>query len=110
MLGFAMGHALVVIILYIFSFKVYPPSIVLGQGSFIWKTLKKFWPWWQQEACFRLDNGWTKLCTGFCRTRTRAGIRLYPEYDTAVYLANLSLIPGLVFFVIVSETRFLFRS
>lgn len=33
-------------------------------------------------------------------------LRLYPAYDVAVYLANLSLIPGMVAFVIFGETTF----
>jgi uncharacterized membrane protein len=106
MLGFAMGHALVVIILYIFSFKVYPPSIVLGQGSFIWKTLKKFWPLVAAGGLFQIGQWLDKIMYWVLQNPDQSGIRLYPEYDTAVYLANLSLIPGLVFFVIVSETRF----
>jgi uncharacterized membrane protein len=47
-----------------------------------------------------------KMMYWFLQNPDISGIRLYPAYDTAVYLANLSLIPGLVFFVIVSETRF----
>jgi uncharacterized membrane protein len=33
-------------------------------------------------------------------------MRLYPSYDIIVYLTNLMMIPGLVFFVIYSETEF----
>ena len=33
-------------------------------------------------------------------------IRLFPEYDIAVYLGNLTMIPGLVFFVVYSETTY----
>lgn len=33
-------------------------------------------------------------------------MRLYPEYDIIVYLTNLMMIPGMVFFVIYSETEF----
>ncbi|MDC7232041.1 MAG: exopolysaccharide Pel transporter PelG [Spirochaetales bacterium] len=33
-------------------------------------------------------------------------LRLYPEYDVIVYLTNLMMIPGMVFFVIYSETEF----
>ncbi len=33
-------------------------------------------------------------------------IRLYAEYDISVYMANLTMIPGLIFFVIYSETEF----
>ena len=33
-------------------------------------------------------------------------IRLFAEYDIPVYLANLTMIPGLVFFVVYSETEF----
>ncbi|MBN2618358.1 MAG: exopolysaccharide Pel transporter PelG [Spirochaetales bacterium] len=33
-------------------------------------------------------------------------LNLYLDYDLALYIANLTLIPGLVFFVIVSETDF----
>lgn len=33
-------------------------------------------------------------------------MRLYPAYDVIVYLTNLMMIPGMVFFVIYSETEF----
>ncbi|MDC7240138.1 MAG: exopolysaccharide Pel transporter PelG [Spirochaetales bacterium] len=33
-------------------------------------------------------------------------MRLYPEYDIIVYLTNLTMIPGMVLFVIYSETEF----
>ncbi|MDA3955445.1 exopolysaccharide Pel transporter PelG [Oceanispirochaeta sp.] len=36
----------------------------------------------------------------------QTAMRLYPSYDIIVYLTNLMMIPGLVFFVIYSETEF----
>jgi len=32
-------------------------------------------------------------------------LRVYPSYDFAVYLAGLSIIPGLVYFIIITETQ-----
>jgi uncharacterized membrane protein len=55
---------------------------------------------------FQVGQWLDKMMYWFLQNPDISGIRLYPAYDTAVYLANLSLIPGLVFFVIVSETRF----
>jgi uncharacterized membrane protein len=106
MLGFALGHGLVILVLYLFSFQAYPPANVLGQGEFIWKTFKKFWPLVAAGGLFQVGQWLDKMMYWFLQNPDISGIRLYPAYDTAVYLANLSLIPGLVFFVIVSETRF----
>ncbi len=106
--GFALGHFIIAICLAALAFTSYRPKGV-GRSfhrlrSYISNYFVLFltgyfynWAIWIDKVIFWFTRGTAVPGTIF---------RLYEPYDLAVYIANLSMIPGLVYFVIVSETGF----
>ena len=108
LLGFALGHVSIAFFLALLAFLSHRPKEI-GKG---WSNLKSYvsrfstllatgyfynWAIWADKIIFWYTKGESVPGTIF---------RLYEAYDIAVYMANLSMIPGLVYFVIVSETSF----
>ncbi len=106
--GFALGHVVIAVTLSLLAFSSYKPQSV-SRG---WHNLKSYisrfgtlfatgyfynWAIWVDKVIFWFTLGDEVSGTVF---------RLYEAYDLAVYFANLSMIPGLVYFVIISETGF----
>lgn len=107
-LGFGLGHLLIVAALGWLCLKAFPPRkpamdkarlrrylranlalILSGFGFYLGQWVDKFF-------------FWATRGTGV----EGSFFRLFNDYDLPVYLAGLSIIPGLVYFVIVSETAF----
>ena len=108
LLGFAGGHVVIAVLLALLAFTSYKPEGTT-RG---WHHLKSYvsryfllfatgcfynWAIWADKVIFWFTRGTAVPGTFF---------KLYEPYDLAVYIANLSMIPGLVYFVIVSETGF----
>lgn len=70
---------------------MYKHRFLFGAGLFY------YWGIWIDKMIFWLTTG-ENIAGTF--------IKLFAEYDIPVYLANLTMIPGLIFFVIYSETEF----
>ena len=117
-LGFASGHVLILVLLLSLCRAAYkpekpapPPEIkessgnkaafffrYLGRHRFLFGAgLLYYWGIWIDKFIF-----WKS----FGETVPGTFIRLFPSYDIPVFMANLTMIPGLVFFVIYSETEF----
>jgi len=108
MLGFATGQLLTVILLFILSFRDYPPGNPLKPAKELVKYFSRYrylflsglfyyWGIWIDKIVYWLTVG-EKVPGSF--------IRLFDLYDIPVYLANLTMIPGLIYFVVVAETDF----
>jgi uncharacterized membrane protein len=108
MLGFAAGQAFTVILLFILSFQEYRPGEVAeaikALGAYFPKYrflflsgLFYYWGIWIDKMVFWAVLGQKAPGTFF---------RLFETYDIPVYLANLTMIPGLVYFIVVLETDF----
>jgi len=106
-LGFAAGHAATVAGLLVLSFSRFPPSKPGNDIKDVLKYAHKYLALiltgvfyysgqWVDKIFFWVTRG-----TGVSGTP----FRLYDTYDVPVYLAGLSIIPGLVYFVIYSETE-----
>jgi uncharacterized membrane protein len=108
MLGFFSGQSFTVLLLLILSFKEYHPAEVketlkaLGSyfpryGFLFLSGLFYYWGIWIDKMVFWAVLGHPVPGTFF---------RLFEPYDIPVYLANLTMIPGLVYFIVVLETDF----
>jgi polysaccharide biosynthesis protein PelG len=108
LLGFALGHLLIVVLLGVLAFAENKPKSVFSNGRVFISYVKKhtllfmtgffyYWGIWIDKMVFWITRG--EAIPG-------TFITLFADYDVAVYLANLTMIPGLVYFIIVSETEF----
>ncbi len=108
MLGFALGQLFTVILLFILSFRDYPPGNPFKPAKELFKYFSRYrylflsglfyyWGIWIDKIVYWLTVG-EKVPGSF--------IRLFELYDIPVYLANLTMIPGLIYFVVVAETDF----
>jgi uncharacterized membrane protein len=106
-LGFAIGHAVIVIGLFMLSLARFPPSkptggielVLLYGRKYLALVLTGFFYYsgqWIDKIFFWVTRGTAVQGTPF---------RLFDTYDVPVYLAGLSIIPGLVYFVVYSETE-----
>ncbi|OQY33546.1 MAG: hypothetical protein B6241_07630 [Spirochaetaceae bacterium 4572_59] len=107
LLGYTMGQLLLMILLFFFLIKQmgYTKTLISKDffhyirryralfisGFFYYGAL------WIDKMIFWVYRG--EVISG-------TGMKLYESYDIIVYLTNLMMIPGLVFFVIFSETEF----
>ena len=108
MLGFTAGQGFIVILLLIMSFQEYRPGkaketikdlvAYFPKYRFLFLSgLFYYWGIWIDKMVFWATVGQPVPGTFF---------RLFDTYDIPVYLANLTMIPGLVYFIVVLETGF----
>ncbi len=106
MLGFAAGQGIVVLLLFILAFAEFPPTRL--QITHVFKYFSRFrflflaglfyyWGMWADKVVFWFMNG-TPVTNSF--------FHVFDQYDIPVYVANLTMIPGLIYFIVVSETDF----
>ncbi len=106
MLGFLSGQAFIAVSLLVLSMRDYPPgrlplrelaSYFPRYGFLLLSGLLYYWGIWIDKMIFWAAYGQQVPGTF---------IHLFDRYDIPVYLANLTMIPGLVYFVVVTETGF----
>jgi polysaccharide biosynthesis protein PelG len=108
MLGFASGQVVAMLLLFILSLLEYSPSDFKSafKNLFLYFANYKFlllcglfyyWAIWIDKFLYWFLSGYKIKGTLFM---------LFDAYDIPVYLANLSMIPGLIYFVVISETDF----
>ena len=108
MLGFFAGQGFTVVLLLILSFQEYRPAEVKETlkalvsyfpkyGFLFLSGLFYYWGIWIDKMIFWAVLGQPVPGTFF---------RLFERYDIPVYLSNLTMIPGLVYFIVVLETDF----
>ncbi len=105
--GYATGHALTTAGLLALSFSRYPPSAINGAWKFAMGYAYRYRALILSGFLFYLGQWSDKFVFWAFRGSVVAGtpFRLYEAYDVPVYVAGLSIIPGLVYFVIYSETE-----
>ncbi len=108
MLGFAAGQAFTVLMLLFLSFREYRP----GQVGEMLKNLAAYFPKYRYLFLSGLFYYWgiwidkMVFWVAYGSSAPGAFFRLFDTYDIPVYLATLTIIPGLVYFVVVLETDF----
>ena len=108
LLGFAVGHLVIVLLLALLAFGSHrPKGARLGWG-YLKTYVSRYWLLMATGLLYGWSMWVDKIIFWFSKGELIEGtfFRLYAAYDMAVYVANLSMIPGLVYFVIASETRF----
>lgn len=107
LLGYTSGIVLIDIIFLIIVLIRYKPVKIETSKGLFWKYLIRYSPLIASGFFFYAGQWLDKLYFWFFQGEQISGISLYmfPEYDYAVYLAGLSIIPGLVYFVIIAETQ-----
>ncbi len=123
LLGFSLGHLLIVILLIILCRSAWKPAkpspptditpstarfaLTRGFSGFIRYMIRHRYLF-GAGAVYYFGIWVDKLIFWIAYGESVSGtfIRLYQVYDIPVYLANLTMIPGLVFFVVFSETEF----
>jgi polysaccharide biosynthesis protein PelG len=108
LLGFASGHLITWLLLMVLSLRAYPPRFEQGLGTRIVRYFREyrllFWCGFLFYAALWVDKMLFWFLFG--EPIPNSLIWLYEKYDIVVYYANLSLIPGLVYFVTRTETDF----
>jgi uncharacterized membrane protein len=110
-LGFAAGHLLIVAALLWLSLKEFPPLWPSRESRRkIGRYARKYALLVLSGLFFYLGQWLDKIVFWFTRGAGVDGssFKLFDSYDFPVYLAGLTVIPGLVYFVIFSETAFYF--
>ena len=108
MLGFSLGQVIAMILLFILSLKEYRPSSFKKTFKTLFSYFGKYkylllsgifyyWAIWIDKFVYWFILGYQIKGTFFM---------LYDAYDIPVYISNLSMIPGLIYFVVISETDF----
>jgi uncharacterized membrane protein len=107
-LGFGLGHLLIVAALGWLSLAAFPPRRPASDKAKLGHYLRANLAMVLSGFCFYLSQWIDKFFFWVTRGEGVEGsfFRLFNAYDLPVYLAGLSVIPGLVYFVIVSETSF----
>lgn len=122
--GFAAGHLLIVVLLTLLCRSAWkpaqpgPPEDIEPAGEVVPYALREIANFIKYISKHRFLFGtgifyyagiWCdKFIFWLIKGESVSGtfLKLYPEYDISVYFANLAMIPGLIFFVIYSETEF----
>ncbi|MBN1411432.1 MAG: exopolysaccharide Pel transporter PelG [Spirochaetales bacterium] len=108
-LGFAAGQLLIVILLGAVSLKEYKPCrpsvkkflhYMVRFKFLLFSGIFYYWGMWIDKIVFWIIRGDQVNNTFF---------RVFEVYDIPVYIANLTMIPGLIFFMVVNETNFFVR-
>ena len=105
LLGFALGHFVILILLLLLCFTSIKPKKDKSSWGLLTAYFKKFKSLFLTGLVYSLAMWIDKIVYWFIQGSPAPGTLLpvYEAYDFIVYLANLIIIPGLVFFIIVAE-------
>lgn len=104
-LGFALGNLTIIVLLLLFSFRSFPGGNGKGRLSLLGGYFVRYKTLFFVGLLYNAGIWMDKILYWSFRGDSSL-LPLYPPYDSAVYLASLASIPGLIFFVVVSETDF----
>lgn len=106
-LGYALGMVLIDILFIIVALIRHPPEPVREGWTKVWAYAHRYQALILSGICFYAGQWLDKFTFWFIQGQTIEGtpFRIYAEYDIAVYIAGLSVIPGLVYFIIIAETQ-----
>lgn len=107
LLGYTAGIVLIDVIFLVIALIRYRPVQLGTSRQLFWKYLLRYSPLITAGFFFYAGQWLDKLYFWFFQGQKVPGIGLFmfPNYDYAVYVAGLSIIPGLVYFVIIAETQ-----
>ena len=108
MVGFAAGHIFILMSLYFLVIKEFQPTFIAKSHRTIFRYVRRYkflllagifyyWGIWIDKMIFWIFFGMSIEGTS---------LRLFESYDVVVHFSNLTLIPGLVFFIVILETNF----
>lgn len=109
LLGFDLGQLVIVAALCVMSFRGYPPARIPFRTIFAaFRTFRDlflsgtfyYWGIWVDKVVYWFTTG-ERFPGTFVRT--------FDAYDIPVFFSNLALIPGLVYFMVITETDFFVR-
>ena len=106
--GFAVGHLVICFLLLALSFSSFTPRRRPDMKGAFPRYLKKYRFLFLTGFFYYLSIWVDKLINWILAGTAVPGtfFAVYEPYDITVYFANLSMIPGLIYFVIASETEF----
>lgn len=107
-LGFAIGQVLTVLLFVVLALTEYPPRFSDNPFRVFADYFKKHYPLFLTGFFYYSALWIDKFLYWIYKGEDVPGIffRLYSSLDVAVYISTLSIIPGLVYFVIFAETDF----
>jgi len=109
LLGFDLGQLVIVGALSVMSFRGYPPTRIPFRTIFA--AFRKFWHLFL-SGTFYYWGIWIDKVVYWLTTGDRfpgTFVRTFDTYDIPVFFANLALIPGLIYFMVITETDFFVR-
>ena len=106
--GFGAGQLLIVFLLLALSFMAYRPTGPAAEIKPLAAYFVKYRLLFAAGAFYSMGLWIDKIIFWFMRGQPVAGtwLRLYEAYDRVVYFTNLTIIPGLVYFVVFTEPGF----
>ncbi len=107
-LGFAVGHFVILVGLSVLVLKDFPPHGQPGMFRPVGRLLRQYGALALSGFFFYAGQWVDKFVFWFSRGSPVEGtlLRIWDFWDFPVYLAGLSLIPGLIYFLIFSETTY----
>ncbi len=108
LLGFAVGHLIIVFLLFLLAFRAIKPAGFFSGTDLIMPYTKRYRSLFLTGYLYHIGLWIDKIIFWALYGTPIAGtfFKVYEPYDIAVYLATLTMIPGLVFFTIFSEPSF----
>jgi uncharacterized membrane protein len=105
--GYTLGIVAITLLLLAFSLRKYSPAHPRDGWALLFSTAKKYWALILSGFFFYSGQWLDKWYFWAVRGETVPGLpfRLFGTYDYSVYIAGLSVIPGLVYFIIIAETQ-----
>ncbi|WP_304226379.1 exopolysaccharide Pel transporter PelG [Gracilinema caldarium] len=107
LLGYTGGLAVIDVFFLTIALVKYPPKKPEQGWKTFWQYLGTYGGLIASGFFFYAGQWLDKLFFWFFKGETIQGIglKVFPAYDYTVYIAGLSIIPGLVYFVIIAETQ-----
>ena len=106
--GFTSGQVIILLLLYLLILHEYPPLNIFREFKPLLSYFRKFRFLFLAGVFYSAGIWIDKIVLWIMKGQSVGGtwFHLFETYDIAVYFANLTIIPGLVYFMIFSETDF----
>ena len=106
-LGYTLGMTLIDVLFILVALLRHPPEPVQDGWTKVRIYTRRYRALILSGVCFYGGQWLDKFVFWLIRGQSVEGtpFRIYAEYDIAVYIAGLSVIPGLVYFIIIAETQ-----
>jgi len=107
LLGYGSGILVIDIVFIVIAVVRFPPRRPAEGWRPAFEYARKYWALILSGFFFYAGQWLDKFYFWLARGESVPGtlLRIYPSYDYAVYIAGLSVIPGLVYFIVITETQ-----